>query len=175
MGMTGSRLVAALLVITWVGQSTRLAAGPSSNNQSWERVRKMKAGDQLRIHGYGTRFFVAADDSTLYVINADQPQVPWQVNAALKELIRSSPNSLLALHRGSSVNGLSHHIRLERGGVFVADQRVADLDTVYETIPRATLRADAIEKPRHLRAAIITAASITGGVLLWWGLTLNSQ
>jgi hypothetical protein len=163
--MTGSRLVAGLLAITFALQTTVHAAG-----LSWGDLQKVRLGTELRVKDHGDRVFVAVDESALYLLNLLNPQLPRKVKSSLKEWVRERPDTLPALKRGAAVI-LAHNVRIGSEGLFVGDQRIADLSAVFQTLPRTELSHDAIAvKPSKLKwgvkAAII--GGIAAGVALLW-------
>jgi hypothetical protein len=56
---------------------------------------------------------------------------------------RARPDTLPAFKRGTAVI-LAHNVRIASEGLFVGDQKIADLSAVFETLPRTELSQDAI-------------------------------
>jgi hypothetical protein len=158
--MTGSRLVAALLVITFAFQTTVLAAG-----LSWGDLQNVRPGTELRVKDHGDRVFVAVDESALYLLNLLNPQLPRNVKSSLKEWVKEHPDTLPALKRGATVTGLAHNVRIGSEGLFVGDQKIAELSAVFQTLPRTELSQDAIAIKQSKKLSWGAKAAIIGGIV----------
>ena len=86
----------------------------------------------------GARLFVAADESRLILLNVTAPALPDTVKRVLRDMAMRRPDQFLALPpTGGFGQGT---VRLGRAGIFVGDQKVADLEQVVETIDAREVR-----------------------------------
>jgi hypothetical protein len=116
--------------------AAQLAGG--STNTDWSRVRKLEPGTEItvRIRGSqaGNRSFVSADEVGLTVLNLTDPTLPSAVKAVLREMASKNPGYLTGEREGGVLSG---DVRVEREGIFVKNQKTADLRQLLERIPRA--------------------------------------
>ena len=120
---------------------------PTRNEDSsvleWPRVRKLKPGSEIRFMAPDampvTRYFVAADERTLTVLNLDQSRLSRTAGRALLKLVSRDPAILLRTDRDELV--LSHEqIRVAPEGLFVGLRKVADRDEFVQTMSRADIQ-----------------------------------
>jgi hypothetical protein len=125
-------------------EAVRLAVDPRSGSADveWSRVRKLAPGTEIivTVEGSqpGARYVVRGDESELTVLNvADQP-LPAAATGVLRDVASNHPDYFSAAQqRGTFV--LQKSVRLRLDGVFVGDQRVADLAQVVQTIARSDI------------------------------------
>ena len=137
-------------------EAVRLAAAGESTSSSgeavqqggklarsdWSRVRKLAPGTEIVVTVNGSspaqRYFVAAEESDLTVLNVTEPTLPANVGDVLRDVASNHPEYLLAVRqRGMFV--LPKDVRMVPDGVFVADRKVADLRQVVESIARTDI------------------------------------
>jgi hypothetical protein len=110
-----------------------------SADLEWSRVRRLSAGTEVIVTVEGSqprgRFIVRADDSGLTVLNVTDLPLPAAVKSVLRGVASRHPDYLLAAPQGGTFV-LEQSVRLRPDGVFVDDQKVADLGQVIETIAR---------------------------------------
>jgi hypothetical protein len=113
--------------------------GGQSTESNWSRVRKLAPGTEIIVTVKGsppaTRYFVAADESDLTVLNVADPTLPRAAREVLRDVASTHPEHFLAAQKGGQFV-LEKNIRVAPDGVFVADRKVADLTQVIETIAR---------------------------------------
>ena len=113
--------------------------GVLAAESNWSRVRKLSPGAEVIVTAAGfqpgKRIVVAADDSNLTVLNVTDPALPRAARSVLLDTASNRPE-----HFGEAQHGgtflLDKNVRLESGGVFIGDQKVADLGQVVERIAR---------------------------------------
>ena len=132
-------------------EAARLAAEPMSSTaesvqqrgtlaaeSSWSRVPKVKPGSEIVLTVKGSqserRFFVQADASELTVLNLTDPALPGAAKLALRDIASRHPDYFATPGRSGSFRTVA--VRVESGGVFVGDQKVADLGQIVERIAR---------------------------------------
>jgi hypothetical protein len=105
----------------------------------WTPVQQLKSGREieLTVKGLpaGTRYFVAADESSITVLNLSDPALPEKARDVLRDLASHHPERLVAGFQGLR-QFESREVRVGRPGIFVADRKVADFDRVVERLAR---------------------------------------
>jgi hypothetical protein len=81
-----------------------------------------------------TRYFVSADDSSLTVLNLSDPALPAAAARALRQIASQHRGFLDGAVRGGTF--IVGDVRLAAAGVFVSDQKIADLRDIVETTAR---------------------------------------
>ncbi len=151
--------IAVLLVFAFGLQTT-----VSASDLSWRDLQRVRPGTELRVHGHGDRVFVAADESALYVLNLVDPQLPRNVKSSLKDWVKDNAHTLPALMRGATITGLSHDVRIGSDGVFVGDQKIGELNAVFQTLARTSVAPDAVAT-KHRGMSISAKIAIVGGIV----------
>lgn len=126
----------------------------------WSRVLKLAPGTEIVVTVNGAspaqRYFVAAEESDLTVLNLTEPTLPANARDVLRDVASNHPEYFLAVRQhGTFV--LPKNVRMVPDGVFVADRKVADLGQVVENI----VRTDIVE------IAIATRTTRTRGSAIW--------
>jgi hypothetical protein len=123
-------------------EAVRLAAGQSSGTpaeSNWSEVRKLASGTEIIVTVKGSppvsRYFVAADDSDLSVLNVGDPALPTAARDVLRDVASTHPESFEAAKEGGAFV-LEKNVRVGPDRVFVADRKVADLAQVVEQYGR---------------------------------------
>lgn len=100
----------------------------------WSRVRSLPSGERIHVGLSGQaallRSFLAADDTTLTVLNDANPMLPEQAVRDLRRLAATDPRSLLILTRGGTLR--LDRLRIDSQGVFLDDTRIADVSSIVE-------------------------------------------
>jgi hypothetical protein len=123
-------------------EAVRLGAVQSSGTpaeSNWSRVRKLASGTEIIVTVKGSppvsRYFVAADDSGLSVLNVGDPALPTAARDVLRDVASTHPEWFQAAKTGGAFV-LEKNVRVGPDGVFVADRKVADLAQVVEQYGR---------------------------------------
>ncbi len=123
-------------------EAVRLAAvqsGGTPDESNWPRIRKLAPGTEIIVTVTGSppvsRYFVAADDSDLSVLNVDDPALPTAARDVLRDVASTHPESFQAAKTGGTFV-LERNVRVGPAGVFIADRKVADLAQVVEQYRR---------------------------------------
>ena len=149
-------------------------SGKSAPPSDWSRVRKLAPGTEIIVTVKGApparRYFVAEDESDVTVLKMADPTLPAAVRDLLREVASDHPEYLSdAQHRRASFV-LERKVRVGPDGVFVADQKVADLTQVVENISRfdvAEVRGPLSYSPRHdALVGLGFGAAAFGGIAL---------
>jgi hypothetical protein len=141
--------------------ASKLAAQDLSTPRSdWTRVQSVEAGVPLIVTVKGsppvTRVFVAADASSLVMLNLSNPALSSQARDALRTAARDQPRVLVddPLH-GSVLVG--RDLRLESNGVFLLGNRIARLGDIIERTPRTDVAEIRTEAQGSLGATALGA------------------
>ena len=158
-------------------EAVRLALTQQSepSDVGWSRVRKLEPGTEITVTVRGSqagkRTFVSADESGLTVLDLAHSTLPAAATRVLRDMASNHPGYLTGAETAEFVD---RDVRVGPDGVFVADQRVADLAQIVEK----TARTDVVEvrsesARRHPAAwgaligaavgAAVEGASIGGG------------
>jgi len=128
------------LIVSFVGTTVPMTAqerAPADPN--WLRLRKLAPGTELvvtaRVAPPGERYFVAADESALTVLNLAAPALRGAARDVLREVASTHPEYFPAAQKGD-LFVLERNVRVGPGGVFVNGRKVADLQQVVETSAR---------------------------------------
>jgi hypothetical protein len=136
-------------------------------DSNWGRVSTLDRGTEiavtLRASPGGTRYFIEAGQSGLTVLNLSG--LPAVVTRVLRDTAASQPRYFEYAAAGATFP-LQENVRLTPEGVFLADQRVAELGRIVETIARADVVT--VEGPARTRRGSVAGAVIgaSGGFLL---------
>jgi hypothetical protein len=135
-----SPMTAGFLTGAVTREAARLAAVPQSNRAQgdWARVIKLAPGTKITVtvkepHP-ATRYFVAADDSQLTVLNLTDPTLPAATVRAVVDAASKHPSAFATPNDHEMF--VSGSVRLGSDGVLVAGQKVADLGQIVERIER---------------------------------------
>ena len=113
--------------------------GGQSTEANWSRVRTLAPGTEIIMTVKGlppaTRYFVAADESDVTVLNVVDPTLPRAAKKLLRDVASTHPEHFLAAQKGGQFV-LEKNVRVAPDGVFIADRKVADLRQVVEIIAR---------------------------------------
>ena len=109
-----------------------------------------------------TGYVTTAGDASLIVVHADGAPIPAGALRTLKTLAAQHTESFSDLRRSGSVYVLGDGARIEAEGVFVGDQKVAELEAVVTRIARADVGKIAITEYRSSAGWVGAAAA--GGV-----------
>jgi hypothetical protein len=159
-------IVAILVAVPLHAQSEQ-----AGSFNKWENVERLKAGTELGVATatsvYGRRMFVAADQSSLVVMNlANLSQSNTRIIRRL--VIKYSPQLLVAGH-GEFVSG---DVRISGDDIFVNGRSLARVPNVIERLQRSDVREVRLAMPHHARLvgrdAIISAA-VGAGIGLLFG------
>jgi hypothetical protein len=124
-------------------QKASTAASPD-----WSRVRKLEPGAEVMLTVEGSmpvgglvppskRYFVLASDSELTVLNLTNPLLPVTATRALRKMASHHPERLAAAQKRHVF--VENGVRVGPDAVFMADQKVADLNEVVQTIARTDI------------------------------------
>jgi hypothetical protein len=148
----------------------RLAPPRSARaDADWSRVLGLPAGQSVIVQADGApsavRYFVSADQSTIFLLNLSDPSLSETARRACIQLATNAPQRILGAMRGE-IGGFGR-LALHDGGVFFDDRRVTDLVAIVQAIPQPRV----IEIIRYVPGRHTPV--IVGGLLLAAGLGLN--
>jgi len=159
--------VSLVLVASLVATELPAAAG-QSDDAGWTGVRKLAPGKAVILTIKDapaiTRQLVAADDSTLTVLNADTPALTADAANVLRRAASIHPNYLDGARNGGRFV-LEKDVRVEPDGVFVADRKLADLAQVVERYERSDVREIATPMTESNPVACAVAGYFGGGII----------
>jgi hypothetical protein len=96
---------------------------------SWSRVRQLAPGTEIIVTVKGSkpanRYFLAGDESDLMVLNVADPALPVAARDMLRDAVSIHPKPIPGAPQAGTKN-----VRVGPDGVFVGNQRVADLGQV---------------------------------------------
>jgi hypothetical protein len=118
-------------------EASAAAALQQAAHSDWSRVGTLEPGTEVILTVQDSqpvkRYFLSADDSTLTVLTLADSVLPSAAARVLRGLASQHGGWLTGTERGEFVNG---NVRVRSDGVFVADQKVADLAHLVERIAR---------------------------------------
>jgi hypothetical protein len=137
-------LVKPVVFLVWVSIGASAVAGtnaalPGTSRMieadvaTWKRVQRLDPGARVKITVAGTaveRYFVRADDHELIVLNLGAANLPK------RQLLNMAIDNPAWIAGTSKTTYRDNNLRIGPDGVFVKDQKVADLAQVVERIPR---------------------------------------
>ena len=121
-------------------EAARVAAAPPTEaaDTDWSRVRKLPPGTAIIVGledaSRANRYFVAADETDLTVLNVTV-DLPSAARNVLRDVASRHADYFRAAQRGDTFH-LDQRVSLGPDGVFVADQKVAELAQVVEEYGR---------------------------------------
>ena len=130
-------------------------------DSDWASVRRLAPGTEVivtvRGSQSGKRHVVSASDSVLTVLNLTDPSLPDAATRALLSMAANHSEHFAGVKTGGHFL-FDKSVRMASDGVFVADQKVADLGQVVETIART----DVVE----IRSSGRTLSPVQKGALI---------
>jgi hypothetical protein len=100
----------------------------------WKRLQRLDAGARLKVTVGGAaaveRYFVQLNDTELIVLNLTAANLPK------RQLLRMAADNPAWIAGTSKTTYRDNNLRIGPDGVFVKDQKVAELAQVVERIPR---------------------------------------
>ena len=140
-------------------EATRRGASVESN---WSRVSQLAPAAEVVVTTRGSqprnRHFVAADDVALIVLNLTRPGLPPASTRVLREMASQHPEYFTAVQKSGTF--AQDDVRIGRDGLFVGNNRIADLEQVVERIARNDVS--------EIRGPVIARGSVMGAVLGGW-------
>jgi hypothetical protein len=141
-------------------EAIRLASGSALSEREqtrdqpspgWSKLRRLRPGTEIVVTVAGAPSWaghaVLSDDSGLTILNLEHPALSPDARRELLSLASDEP--LRFSHERIDIAG--RHVRLRPEGVFVADQRVADLGQILGRIARTDVRR--IVRPARRRGS----------------------
>ena len=130
-------LIAAAVTSTAMATAGQIPAAPAPD-RDWSRVRILEPGTAITVAMQGgqaaERVFVSADMSRVTVLNLIDPALPVATARTLRQTASEHPEYFERAATGGTF--LLGNVRLESGGVFVADRKILDLQRLVETSAR---------------------------------------
>jgi hypothetical protein len=83
------------------------------------------------------RYFVAADNETVTLLNVFAPSLPTDVAKLLRHAVVEHPDYFAASQSPGATFIVGKQVVLRSSGLFVADQKVADYNQIVEQVARA--------------------------------------
>ena len=161
-------------------EAVRLAAEPTvvdaeqaagaSTNGDWSHVRKLEPGTEITVTANGSqsgkRYVLSIDESAITVLNLANPSLPVAATEVLRDLASHNPGHFIDAQKGGTTFLLDKNVRLGSEGVFLADQKIADLGQIVERTRRTDVveirRAPARRHPAAWGALVGGAAGVIG-------------
>ncbi len=121
-----------------IREPVRLSAmRPSQSIDTWSRLRTLEPGTAITVTVQGSppgkRLVVLADEASLIVLDLSYPGLPAAAARILRDMTTSHPEYFAAVQARVFGEG---DVRVGPSGVFLANQKVADLGQVVERISR---------------------------------------
>jgi hypothetical protein len=147
------------------------------DDSEWSRVRELDPGAEIAVTVEGSppgqRYFIAGDASSLTVLNVAESDISAAVKQLLVETASDHPIYFVLAQQDKTFL-LSGNVRLTREGIFVGDQRVAELERLVVHISRVSI-AEISVRERHVGKTIGWGAAIGGGAGLVAGLVAGTR
>lgn len=167
------------LAMAVVREAARFAtsAQPQPGDSEWSRVRELDPGAEIAVTVKGSppgqRYFIAADGSSLTVLNVAESDISAAVKQVLVDTASDHPIYFVLAQQDKTFL-LSGNVRLTREGIFVGDQRVAELERLVVHISRAII-AEISVRERRFGKTIGWGAAIGGGAGFVAGLVAGTR
>ena len=127
------------------------------SDSEWRRVVTLAPGIPLIVTERDGRahsgYLASTNESGITLVKLSGALIPSAAMPALRDAVSAHPGYFVAAQQGQTFL-LSGSVRLARNGVFVMDQKVADLNQLIEAIARTDVQQ-------------ITSAGRTGGSASW--------
>lgn len=134
----------------------------AASETDWSRVRELAPAAEIIVMLQGSaarsRLFLAADQSSLNVLNVALAALPPEAARTLGDMAARSPERLITLQKGGAFE--QGRVRIGRDGLFVDQRRIAAFDEVVETIARDTVT--------RIDGPVVDRGSVGGVVLGAW-------
>lgn len=142
-----------------------LEQGQNPSDSAWRRLVALTAGREATVTDregqVRTGYVTSGGDASLLVVHPDGAPLPAGALRALKTLAAQHTEYFSGARDGNSYV-LGDGARIEADGIFVGDQKVAELDSVVATLARADITKIAIKEYRS--SAGWVGAATAGGV-----------
>lgn len=169
----------ALQIRASIQEGVRLTAARliDPGRSAWASVRRLAPGTEVTVTVRGSqsgkRHVVSASDSVLTVLNLTDPSLPDAATRALLSMAANRSEYFAGAQTGGNFL-FDKSVRIASDGVFVADQKVADLGQVVETIARTDVveirssgrTLSPVQKGALIGAIAGVATGLTGASLL---------
>lgn len=140
--LTGQERALGPIARSLAHQAVQLAADPQGSivDARWSRVRNLAPGTEIILTTRGApssrRYLVRTSDSELTILNLTDPSIPRAATRMLSDMVVHHADYLAGVRRGQYVD---RDLRVGPDGVFFANQKVADLSRIVETIARTAV------------------------------------
>jgi len=128
----------------------------------WSRVGELRPGAHIAVATTSApsrpRVFVSVDASQVTVVSLEGPSLPPAAIDALRDMATRHPEYFTAMQGLNSFE--QGGVRLGQEGLFVDGRRIAALDQVVETLPRASVR--------EIRGPVVARGSVLGTIAGAW-------
>jgi hypothetical protein len=157
------RLAAASEPVPSGGEAAQQMGKPAKS--SWSRVRELDPGTEITLTVKGSRpgqrHFIAGDESYLTVLNVEDPARPAAATLALVDTASEHPIYFVLAQQGGTFL-LQNNVHLTPEGIFVGEEKVAELEQIVEQIARDRV-AEISVLARRVRRATGWGAAIGAG------------
>jgi hypothetical protein len=147
------------------------------DDSAWSRVRELEPGIEIAVTMKGSpprqQHFLAGDESSLTVLNAAAMDISSSVKQVLVDTASDHPIYFVLAQQGKTFP-LDGDVRLTREGIFVGDQKVADLEQIVVQTARASV-AEISVREKHIGRAIGWGSAIGGGAGFVAGLLAGTR
>jgi hypothetical protein len=136
--------------------------GGTPPETNWSRVGQLAPAAAIVVTAKGSqagsRYFVAADESALIVLNLSHPTLSARSTRVLRDMASKHPEYFVAVLEGGTFG--QDNVRVGRDGLLVAGRKIADLDRVVVRIARGDVS--------EIRGPVVARGSALGAVLGGW-------
>jgi len=137
--------VALALAASLTAPSASFAA-PQATSSQWSKFRSSKPGAEvtLRVSGKEStrRYFIAADDEAIALLNLSDPALPPGVGRLLRRSVAEHPDHF-PVPDGKTFQ-LDDKVTLDTFGLFVGGRKIANYDALVQRIARADVEGGAV-------------------------------
>lgn len=165
---TSGPLMQAALASLEAEASTTFRPRSEKSRTDWVAVIRLRPGGEIIVTVKGapaaTRRLLRADAEGMTVLDLSDPKLPKDVRSAFLDLA-DRPFTLLAAQ--TAEQQLSRRVRATPAGVFLAEQRVAELAQVIRPIPREEMVDVRVRRKHvgsHVRRGLLIGAAIGAGL-----------
>jgi hypothetical protein len=139
-----------LALILSIAMTPLSAAGQERDSRVWSRIRVLEPGAEVTVRTPAsaprTRYFVAADDAAVTLLDVSDPALPPDVAKLLRRTAAKHPEYFVRIQSPERTTlFLDRRVSVAPSGLFVGAQKIATLTQFVERIARAEVEGGSVQ------------------------------